>query len=202
MNKIVFATFYTEDTQYKEISEKYFKKSVEKYNLDYKILEYPNYKNWNRNVAQKPLAILDTLNSIPEDTCLVFLDADATIEQYPNLFFDLPQEVEIAYHVLRWDMWYNRPKDTTKELLTGTMFFRNNDRVKKLCKEWYDKAIKSSEWEQKVLQKIIDVNDIYKRWLPIEYCFIKTLPGDRKPHIKTEPVILHHQVSRELKRSL
>ena len=128
-------------------------------------------------------------------------DADATIERYPQLFHEIPEEYDIAFHTLHWNTWYNRLEDNTTELLTGTMFFRNRQIVKDLCREWYEKAQDGSIWEQKILESIIKKYDLKIYNLPIEYTYIKTLPRGQEPHVKVEkPVIVHHQVSRNLKR--
>jgi hypothetical protein len=65
--------------------------------------------------------------------------------------------------------------------------------------DWYIKAQKKDMWEQKVLEQIITNHNVKLYPLPLEYCYIKTLPDGREPHIKVEPVILHHQASRKYK---
>ena len=100
-----------------------------------------------------------------------------------------------------WDTWYKN-KSHVKEILSGTMFFRNRPIVKDFCAEWYAKAEDGSGREQTILEGILEKRkDIKIYELPIEYCYIKTLPRGEDPHVKVEnPVIVHHQVSRNLKR--
>lgn len=210
MNKWVIGTFVTKETPYEDVCKKYLIKSLD-YPKDKRLkvktfmLEIiPNLGNWNRNVAEKPAIILKQLEALSPEQCLVFVDADATFEQYPDLFDIIPENVDVAFHVLSWRKWYGYDCDT-EELLSGTMFFRNNERVRRLCKEWHTEAVKSNEWEQAVLSKLISkhiINGLQVQILPIEYCFMVSRPGGLKPLVKCDPVILHHQKSRELKREL
>jgi hypothetical protein len=181
--------------------DKYLLASMSKLDksVDVQVLTAKNYHHWGKNVAQKPKMILQLLNEGKDN--IVFVDADATIESYPQLFHDIPDEYDIAFHTLHWDTWYNRPKDKTVELLSGTMFFRNRQIVKDLCVEWYAKAEDGNRWEQQILSSIISKYPLKIYPLPISYCYIKTLPRGQEPYVKIElPVIVHHQVSRILKR--
>jgi hypothetical protein len=200
-NKFIVGSFVTKNTPYEDICEYFLKSSLKKFKIDHEIETIQNTNNWRRNVAEKPKVILNLLEKHKNKT-LVFLDADASIEQYPALFEDIPKEYDLGYHLLDWATWYNRPDDTRKELLTGTMFFRYNERVVHLLKQWYIEAISSEQWEQLVLEKLMahykDDLEIYN--LPVEYCYIKTMPNGDKPFVKCDPVILHHQVSRTLKK--
>jgi len=210
MNKFIIGAFVTKDSPYEKILVDYLIKSIKdiktKTNKDisFDFIITPNYRSWYRNVAEKPKVILEMLSLAKnKDTCLVFLDADAEVLKYPKLFEEIPEEYDIAFHTLNWNIWYGyKNEPPVKELLTGTMFFRNNPKVQYLCQEWYKEAIKTREWEQKVLQRIIIAHDIKIYELPLEYCYMKSRPGDREPLVKLNPVILHHQASRELKRKL
>jgi len=201
MRSFTIYSFYTQDTPYKEVVQEYLLSSVAKFNnaFETKIIETHNYKHWGKNVAQKPQIILSILNENKDG--IVLIDADATIEAYPQLFHDIPEEYDIAFHTLDWNTWY-RNNSNVKELLTGTMYFRNRQIVKDLCAEWNEKAKDGSKWEQKILEEIIKKYPLKIYDLPIEYCYIKTLPSGQEPHVKIErPIIIHHQVSRTLKKN-
>ncbi len=202
INNWTLACFYSKGTPYEKVAYEYLIPSAAKFGLSVKAIEAPNYKNWNRNVAEKPRIILELLEGLSPNDALVFLDADATIEKFPDLFNTLKPEVDLAFHRLSWNLWYGYSCGT-QELLTGTMFLRSNDRVKDLCKEWYIQALESDDWEQKVLQNIISkYKNLGTEQLPLEYCFMKTRPGGKPPLITVEPVILHHQLSRTLKNEI
>lgn len=199
MNKYTIVCYATKDTPYVNILEKNLEPSVEKFKLNHLFKIVPNLRNWYKNTAYKPKFILDCLNNLNTD--VVWIDSDASIIKYPSLFGEIKED--IAFHKLSWNLWYgyNSKKDT-KELLTGTMYFKNIPKIKELCKEWYKKANETNEWEQKVLAKIIKNYDLSIYELPIEYIWIKTLPNGRPPLIKRDPVISHLQSSREWKRKI
>lgn len=199
MRPFTVYSFYTEDTPYKDVVEKYLLPSVEKFKdkFETKILVAQNYHHWKKNVSQKPLMILNLLNDNKD--CIVFTDADSTIERYPQLFHEIPDDYDIAFHTLDWNSWY-RNKSNVKELLSGTMFFRNRQIIKDLCAEWYDKAQDGNCWEQKILENIISKYPLKIYPLPIEYIYIDTLPRGGKPYIQCDNVVIrHHQISRILK---
>ena len=204
MNDFVIASFYTINTPYEKVIQEYFVTSYQNIFKDSKFIikAIRNYGNWYNNVAHKPQIVLELLEKLDKHMCLVLLDADAEILKYPKLFEEIPEEYDIAFHYLDWNIWYGYNRQPpTKELLTGTMFFRNNDTIKALCDHWYKEAIKTHEWEQKILQRIINLYPVKIYELPLEYCYMKSTPKG-EPIVKLNPVILHHQVSRELKRRL
>lgn len=204
--KFIIGAFYTEDTPYKDVCDRYLLDSLKEYNFSAMIYSRLNKGSWLKNVAEKPAVILEMLEFMSktegyQDKALVFLDVDATIEKYPVLFDELLEDVDFAYHNLEWKTWYNRPNCDTLELLSGTLFLRNNDRVKNLLTDWYSRAIITNKWEQKVLEEVIKEHPEIKTYvLPLAYCYINSLPNGKEPYVKCDPVILHHQVSRKLKR--
>lgn len=195
----IIATYYTYPGPYAKVVEDYLAKSMKNYpEFEFHIGVYEDQGSWHKNTSLKPRFILELFQKYNKD--VILLDADATIEKYPELFFNIPEEYDIAAHYLSWKDWYGYSEDETKELLSGTLYLRNNDKVKKLCQKWYDEAYHSGVWEQQILQKLLDKSEVKVYNLPIEYTFIISRPGNLPPLIKTEPVILHHQVSRETRR--
>ena len=201
--KFRIGTFYTVDSPYRMFLEEYLLHSCIKLDITPIIRPVKNHKDWHKNVAQKPQVILDILTkNIQDDERLVFLDADAVLIKYPKLFEEIPDDIEIAYHMLDRHSWYNdahiKPQN---ELLTGTMMFRKTDAVIDLCKEWAKLASTSYEWEQKILQSIIGKHNLKTYLLPLEYCYIASLPNGDKPRVNVEEVIIsHHQLSRLVKK--
>jgi len=200
-NNWKLCTFYTKNTPYEEVYKKYFLASCKKLNLDTTAYPIQSKHTWLKNTSLKPTVILNALNS--ENFDVIFLDADAEILKYPELFDEIPQNIDIAYHELSWKEWYGYDKET-KEILSGTLFIRNNQKMRNFCEEWKNEAEKSNEWEQKILQQLLRRNslEINSYLLPIEYCYIVSRPGGLKPLINCEPVILHHQVSRILRKKI
>lgn len=202
-SKFIIGTFYTTGTPYEEVVNEYFLPSVMKFmgQIEYRMYAIPSKGSWQKNVAEKPNVILSMLDSIPKDKNLVFVDADATIEQYPIIFDEIDEKYDLAFHRLNWETWYKNGIKR-KELLSGTMYFKNNENVRKLLKQWYEDCIQTDSWEQQVLENILShPHDLKIFKLSVEYCYIKTLPDGREPHVKcSNPFILHHQASRKLKK--
>jgi hypothetical protein len=199
-----YVAWYTSDSIYEEVFNSHLKPSLEKYNLEYVVYPMPNYKKWNLNVCQKPGAILKALEEIKEP--LVVVDVDAKITGEPVLFDRIdPERFDMACHFLDWSSWYNRPNDTTKELLTGTMWFNYNPDILKLCKIWSDACQRNKCADQKPLEYLLKdtYNHIRVCKLPVEYCYITSLPNGQPPFVDVKkPVISHFQASRSAKRGV
>ena len=203
--EIHVGSFYTIDTPYEKVIKDYLVTSCTKLGIVPLIGHVENSQDWTKNVAQKPRVILEMLeNHIENGDMLFFVDADATIEKYPSSLKEIDSSYEIGFHTLNWNDFYGYTAPTpVMELLTGTMFFRNTELVRNLCKEWYEKAVQSSQWEQKVLQSILPkYPDLKVYHLPLEYCYVTTLPNGEEPKIKCDPIVKHYQASRTLKRKL
>lgn len=205
----ILGSFYTKDTPYQEVACEYFLKSAINlflsHNLDWKLYAVDSLGTWTKNVAEKPRVIKEMLDSIPKDKNLLFVDADAEIKKYPEIFDKLNNEnYDLAFHTLDWNNWYQN-NSNVRELLSGTMWFKNNDKVRELLLLWYQEAIKTNLWEQKVLEQIIKDKKIHLTIydLDIEYCYINSMPDGSIPKHKVDfPIIVHHQVSRKLKKIL
>lgn len=199
----IICSFYTEG-KYEEIINTYLRPSIKKLGLEsiYYDIRIPNTGNWQKNVANKPECILQFLGNFKED--IIFLDADAEIKQYPVLFEELTNsEYDLSFHLLDRSLWYRVTCSPKFSLLSGTLYLKNNEKIKNLVRTWKDKSLSSSDWEQKVLQKLLPKFELNIFHLPLEYCYIKSLPNGKDPYIKIEqPVIVHNQVSRRFKHKI
>lgn len=174
--------------------------SLDKLRIPYYIETIENKGTWLKNVAEKPAVAYRALENNPSKN-IVLLDADSEILQYPKLFNEIPEKYDLACHFLEWESWYGYKENKTKELLTGTMFLRNNDKVKELCKQWYDRANNNHEWEQKSLASVVTNSNIKIYNLPLSYCYIFTLPNGKEPLVKIDnPHIVHYQASRRYRK--
>lgn len=207
-NDFCIISYATTGTPYEEVIENYLMKSLSKFSslcYSYKIV--PNLGNWNANSAYKSKFILEMFDELSTYDSLVFTDADSTFEKFPQLFYDIPKEYDMALHCFSWESHYGRPSDKDKfETLSGTMFLRNNNKVKRLLKDWSQRAQKTTQWEQKILGIVLKMPqhsnlNIYN--LPREYSYVISQPNGDKPKVEIkEPVIKHHQLSRIYKRFL
>jgi len=200
---MMYVAWYTQDTVYEDIFHSHLEPTIKEYGLDSLIYPMPNKKSWNANVAQKPQVIMNALKSLKEP--FVLLDVDCKITEEPTLFNEIdPTKYDIAYHNLDWETWYNRPgKETRKEALTGTMWINYSKRVLDLVYEWHTVCFNSRRADQPPFEHLIKnkYKDLRVFDLPLEYCYINSMPQGGEPHVKVEkPVITHFQASREAKR--
>lgn len=199
----IICSYYTLDTKYVDVAHSYLMASLQKLpELKSSVRGVENLGDWNKNTSYKATFIRLMMETYP-DKNIVFLDCDAEVLQYPTLFEEIPEEYNFAIHILDNQKWYNR-NSGEKEFLTGTFFIRNTPASKFFIESWERACISNSKiWEQKLFQQMIEMGNIPIYNLPLSYTYIKTLPNGEFPHIKIEnPVIVHNQVSRKLKRNL
>lgn len=177
-----FVTFFTPtyEPEYENL-----KRSAATHNLQLIGFQIEDQGSWIQNVQMKPKIIKETLERLDENQAVIFVDADAEICERPILFQNLPCDIGVHY------------KDG-HELLSGTIYLKNNERVKRLLDMWIERNSENpEEWDQRTLQAILDENPelvtVYK--LPASYCGIFDLMADQY----VEPVIKHWQASRRLK---
>lgn len=197
---MIFVSFYTVDTPYEPIIKARLLPSLKKWNLDYDIEPIKDLGGWRKNTDYKPTHLLKMLQKHKQDIC--FLDADATIEKYPTLLFNIPEEYNIAVHLLDWwKFWRKQEGDGHTELLSGTMVWKYNSQAIELLYKYIQGCVqKHTCLEQKVLSQILEINPQYKIYdLPPEYCCIINRDGSIPEHYVKEPIILHHQASRKHK---
>lgn len=196
MKKIKFASYHTGGC-YREEIEKHLLPTLKKFNLDYDIEEVVNKGDWYKNTAMKATVIKKMLLKYKQP--IVFLDADSSIEKYPDLFFNIPSNIDIAYNLFNWmGFWRGKWEDKSNmQLLSGTLYFDYNKKVLEIIDTWIESNKNDIHiWEQKKLENIVNSrNDLNTYHLPIEYCTI-IKPDLSIPEFIKEPVILHHQASR------
>ncbi len=199
-NELIYISYYTKNTPYEKVMNSHLLPSLKRFKLPYDIEAVPDLGSWRANTSFKAQFVLQKLLQHKKD--VIFIDADATIEQYPSLFAQIPPEYDIGVHYQDWyKQWRNSDCGKKFDLLTGTIMFRYNERVLSLVRKWVATVKNSTTWEQIVLQKLTEENKdikIYK--LPVEYCTVINHKGEIPNYIKKEDVkILHHQASRKLK---
>ncbi len=136
---------------------------------------------------------------------IVFIDCDAEVLEYPDLFERIPDSFLFAAHRLNRYLWYNIKGGEQFELQSGTLFIRNCLESKRIVSEWAMTCkLIPDIWEQKVLDTVLKKNSIDVFELPIEYCWIKTMPNGSQPLVKPNGniVVQHNQVSRDLRNKV
>jgi len=197
---IIFCSYYTYNTPYQKVMETHLLPSLKKFNLIYDIEAVPDLGNWQKNTSFKSEFILKML--LKHKKPIVFIDADATIEKHPSLFWEIPEEYDIAVHYQDWyKQWRNRNDGDRFDLLTGTIMFRYNEKVLSLVRKWVERTKNSTKWEQKILQELTEQDkDIKIFKLPVTYCTVNKHKGEIPNYIKPEKVVIRHwQASRKFR---
>ncbi len=196
---MIFISYYTKNTPYEKVANTYLLPSLKKWNLSYDIEGIPDFGNWQKNTHYKAKFCRKML--LKHKQPVIFLDADATIEQYPKLFEEL-ENYDISFHELDWyKFWRNEIGKDKREVLSGTLYLNYTENTLKFIDDWISENNKSTNWEQRNMQKILEgewKNKLKIYPLPIEYIAIIKYNGEIPNYIKN-PVIIHHQVSRQYK---
>lgn len=189
MSNFVVVSFATADTPYEGEIEKLIK-SAKKFDIPIHVEILSNRRSWQKNTQLKGPFLSRMLYK--KDKNIVWMDADAIFHSYPILFDEI--KADIGVHYRTW-------KHARNELLTGTIFIKNNERMRKIIDEWIIECKRNSHHSsQRPFQKIIRRNEhlLKIERLPIEYCCIF---DDDKRH-KISPVIEHFQASRRFRRTV
>lgn len=176
--------FYTKNTPYEDEVKK-LEASINSLGLTYHLEGYEGQGSWVLNCGMKPIFIWEMLHKFPNED-LLYVDADAIIHKVPQVSV---MQGDICAHVREGG-----------ELLSGTVFFKNIDKVKKLVHEWIVMQKKfSQKWDQQTLSEVLAVHGprlgINFKELPPTYTKIFDQDwGD--------PVIEHNQASRRLREKV
>jgi FkbM family methyltransferase len=172
--------FHTDDTVYSRHADD-FEKSARLVGVNnITILKVPKVNKWVSACALKPIFIHRWLTESALD--VLYVDVDARFERYPQLFNHFTQDLGVHF------------KDG-RELLSGTLYFKNCAQVRELVYQWAIRQIENPQkWDQVVLQEILPVfleNGLRVAQLPPSYCLIFDLMAHHGP-----AVIRHLQASR------
>lgn len=150
-------------------------------------------KTWNEAVCRKVSWIREMLNCLDGYDGLFYVDADAEFKQVP----DWGVMKGCDFGCVSW----KRHPSNEPEMLTGSMFFANSDRVRGFVDEWDRVTPKYKHTftpEQRSLSEYFSKpNPIAYKNLPIEWCFI--FDDHRRMYPNAKEIILHHQASRQYK---
>ena len=177
-------SYYTENTPY-EAEAKRLQASLSNWEVLTHIAPGRNYGSWEKNCQYKARFILECLEQFSDD--IVWVDADAEVLREPILFETL--DADVAYHYL----------EHREELLSGTVFFKNNKETRAMIERWIALNDTNMEWDQRNLQEVLRRDkQLRQAILPAEYCAIYR----HRVQKVEEPVIQHYQASRRHKRTI
>ena len=180
---VLFISCYTD--LYEE-EAKGLVETLEKFNLKHNVARLESLGSWNLNTKLKTTWIKKNLQEQQEP--VVWLDADARVEQYPQLFFDF-KDVDFACHMRRG-----------VELLSGALYFGNNEKTHEIVEQWIAvNARKPAVFDQRNLHEVVKTRQEKINWhlLPPTYCLFDLIV--KYEGVKDSPVIWHRQASRRLR---
>ena len=184
--------YHTENEPYKTMA-KTFQNSLQSFNLPFYIESIRDQGSWEKNTHYKAYFIKKCLQENSQN--LLYVDIDAIFKEYPDLINNL--DCDIAYRTENF-RWRN------DEALLGTLFLKNNDKVKLFVDRWIQlnnaipaERMKPETWEQKNMQVAQrEFNELLYQNLPPEYTFI--FDTHRRMYPGLNPIIEHHQASRQV----
>lgn len=196
--KFVVVGFHTPG-DYEEVVKNHLQKSLDRLGMWYDITQVDDRRSWLGNIAWKPRILQQKLIQ-HAGTDILYLDADAELLQYPLLMDNLPPEVDLAFHNLDHRTWYNKVTDRV-EVFNGTIFLRNNDRVRNFVNQWLTVTEQTPKrGEHHIFEQLVRTSGLTLYGLPLEYAYITSLPSGQPPHVTVEnPVVIHTQASRNYK---
>ncbi len=196
---MIIISYYTSNTPYENVMKDYLEPGLKKWNLIYDIEGVDDLGSWQKNTHYKAKFIKKML--LKHKCSVIFIDADATIEKYPELFQGL-ENYDIAYHELDWTLQWKGISGTKKHILSGTLYLNYNKKVLTFLDKWIEENNKNTQWEQRNMQEVLKREKIKLKVfpLPYEYIVIPRQNGELPPNIKKEDIVIyHHQKSREYK---
>lgn len=183
--RFIIASFFTPDYESDALK---LRNSCRALALDFHLQCIASFGSWQQNIHFKPAFLIKMLDKYPQRS-IAWVDADAIIRSYPQLFDDLEYfDCDIAAHHFRG-----------KELLSGTLFVPNSSGARLLLREWaaFDAQRKQFK-EQFTLDLFLKANrgrfNFYE--LPASYTQIFDLM-----RANGAPVIEHFQASRRWRQS-
>jgi len=186
----MIVSHYTRNTGYEREVLK-LSASLARWGLASDITVIDSLGSWRANSNYCSVIVQQALARYPGRDVLR-VDADAVFQRYPDLFRHEDFTADVAAHVhdFRWH---------PRELLGGTLFFRNTPAVRVIVDSWVVMCMKLRPQERNgdLLQELLHAfkNQITFAELPAAYCKIFDLMRE-----VPDPVIEHFQASRRFKR--
>lgn len=184
--KPIICSYFTEE--YAALAERMIK-SVEKFGFETDVIKISKINNsWIDIIYWRPEFILQMLWK-HRNRDIVWLDCDATMEEYPVLFDNFPDDFGIHVHDFKW---------RKNEHLGGTMYFSYKQRTINFLRKWIElnKTTERQTLSQWIIPMAIKESPGLKVGiLPESYCNIFD-------HINCKnPVITHWQASRQFRNN-
>ena len=181
-NDIVYCSMFTVGTPYEDEIAK-LKKSADEHDIYYEFVGLKDTGSWEKNTQMKPGVIKMVMEKYNKD--VVWIDADAVFLKKPTFFDTIDADISY-YKIKEWN-----------EILTGTLYFKNNSLVKELLDNWDAVNKSNNNPDGYNFQKLIEANETTFRVVDLPPDYIKIFDNELIP--AKDPVIIHNQASRRLK---
>lgn len=176
INRPIVVSFFTEE--YNNHAYKLFR-SIRKFGLEHEIHKVNKFKSWTIGTQYKAIFLQQMLERFPGRN-LLWIDADGIIKQYPTLFDNFEGDLGVHFR-------------NGSELLSGTIYLKNNSKVKSLINKWiFNNNTDQNKWDQRGLQEALSGWNGTVVNIPAEYTKIFDL-------MSGTAVIEHFQASREVR---
>ncbi len=163
--------------------------SCEKFGITLHAEVISSVGDWRSNCAYKARFCQYMMQCHPDKT-LLWLDADAEIVApiEPMELTALPCDIAVRFR--RWGK--PNPRD---ELMSGTIVIQPSDKAFAVITRWVNLQANSRDWDQRVLDEARKQVDCRVWSLDPRYCAIFD-------EGMADPIVVHHQASRRLKRAV
>jgi hypothetical protein len=166
--------------------------SLDKFSISYDIKNVASKGSWITNVNYKSEYCRDKL--LEHNMSIVWLDCDAEVVKYPKLFDYIGDYYDMG-------CYYRNRRSMPHELLSGTLYFSNTTESLKLLESWTTVCkANSMVWDQRNLQRVIYEHDKDLKIFEFPSSYVRIF--DAQDMRDVDPVILHYQASRKLKRMI
>ena len=118
--------YYTENTSYEALAGN-LKRSLQNFSLAHYIEPIKDLGSWEKNTHHKAYFIKEILESRNQD--VLYVDVDAQFKSYPDLIPNLDCDIAYRTQDFKW---------RADEALSGTLFLKNNDRVRSFVDRWIE----------------------------------------------------------------
>lgn len=179
--KYIVCAYYT-SKKYENMI-KNLEESLEKFSIPYTFKFYNDRGSWKRNTGIKPEFILDMLDNYKCN--IVYLDADCVVKKYPDIFDNFSDDIGIFFAP--------DGDDFSNKVLTGTIIFNNNEKVKNFIKKWIIAQNSNENFTDQDSMELVLTDDVEISFLNLPFSYVKIFDKE----INTESVIEHYQASRK-----
>jgi len=181
----IVVSMFTVGTEY-EVEVNSLKQSLDTLSIKYEIVGVKPQGSWEKNTQIKPVVIRQVMDKYRMP--VVWIDADAIVKKTPEFFTTVRED--LSYYTLKWPNGFN-------EMLVGTVYFDYNDKVMKFLELWAQLNQSNNFPDGKNFQTLMEKNEsLTVKDLPADY--IKIFDNDLI--VSKDPVVVHNQASRRLKK--